>query len=63
MCRILIILFQAGIDPNRLQLAYEPEAASIWCEHETSDAKHALSEPGSRYMVIDLGGKIKCMCK
>jgi len=49
---------QAGIDPDRLQLAYEPEAASLWCQHETSDARHALSKPGTQYMVVDLGGEI-----
>jgi len=56
-CTSILVCFQAGIDPDRLQLTYEPEAASIWCQHETSDASHALSEPGTQYMVIDLGGK------
>jgi len=55
-CTSILLSFQTGIDPDRLQLTYEPEAASIWCQHETSDASHALSEPGTQYMVIDLGG-------
>ncbi|WAR04867.1 HS12A-like protein [Mya arenaria] len=46
----------AGIDPRRLKLAYEPEAASIWCQIVTSDAKASLDRPGVRYMVVDLGG-------
>ncbi|XP_052803675.1 heat shock 70 kDa protein 12B-like [Mya arenaria] len=47
---------EAGIDPRRLKLAYEPEAASIWCQIVTSDAKASLDRPGVRYMVVDLGG-------
>jgi len=48
---------QAGIDLKRLQLANEPDAASNWCLHETTVTSHALSEPGTHYMVVDLGGK------
>ncbi|XP_052803344.1 heat shock 70 kDa protein 12B-like [Mya arenaria] len=47
---------EAGIDSRRLKLAYEPEAASIWCQIVTSDAKASLDRPGVQYMVVDLGG-------
>ncbi|XP_052819942.1 heat shock 70 kDa protein 12A-like [Mya arenaria] len=46
----------AGIDPNRLKLALEPECASIWCETLGMDIKGAVSIPGAQYMVVDLGG-------
>lgn len=44
------------MDPHRIVLALEPEAASIWCKSESEEAKIVLSGVGSRYMVIDLGG-------
>ncbi|WAR14095.1 HS12A-like protein [Mya arenaria] len=47
---------KAGIDPNRLKLALEPECASIWCETLGMDVKGAVSIPGAQYMVVDLGG-------
>ncbi|WAR14072.1 HS12A-like protein [Mya arenaria] len=46
----------AGIDPNRLKLALEPECASIWCETLGMDVKGAVAFQGSQYMVVDLGG-------
>ncbi|WAR26420.1 HS12A-like protein [Mya arenaria] len=47
---------QAGLDENRITLALEPEAASIWCETLDVDTKAALAGTGTQYMVIDLGG-------
>ncbi|XP_045182072.2 heat shock 70 kDa protein 12A-like [Mercenaria mercenaria] len=47
---------QADIDKDRLKLALEPEAASIWCQLVTTEAKGALSGSGTKYMVVDLGG-------
>ncbi|WAR26403.1 HS12A-like protein [Mya arenaria] len=44
----------AGLDGNRLKLALEPEAASVWCETGGVDAK--IADPGTKFMVIDLGG-------
>jgi len=41
-----------------LRLALEPEAASLWCQIVTSEAQLALTEEGTRYMVIDIGGKV-----
>ncbi|WAR26386.1 HS12A-like protein, partial [Mya arenaria] len=46
----------AGLDGNRLKLALEPEAASVWCETVGVDTKIALADPGTKFMVIDLGG-------
>ncbi|XP_045185047.2 heat shock 70 kDa protein 12A-like [Mercenaria mercenaria] len=46
---------QADIDTSRLKLAWEPEAASIWCQIIKTEAKCALSGVG-KYMVVDLGG-------
>ncbi|WAR14058.1 HS12A-like protein [Mya arenaria] len=46
----------AGIYPNRLKLALEPECASIWCETLGMDVKGAVTIQGSKYMVVDLGG-------
>ncbi|WAR26456.1 HS12A-like protein [Mya arenaria] len=46
----------AGLDGTRVQLALEPEAASIWCEALDVDIQHKLAGIGTQYMVIDLGG-------
>lgn len=50
------VAVQAGIDTRRLTIALEPEAASIWCQTVKTEAKGALSGPGTKYMVVDLGG-------
>ncbi|WAR14067.1 HS12B-like protein [Mya arenaria] len=47
---------KAGVDPSRLQLALEPECASVWCETLGMDVKGAVAIQGSQYMVVDLGG-------
>jgi hypothetical protein len=57
------ISFQAGLVTNKLTIALEPEAASIFCRHlsvhtaisggNTSIAKMPV---GFRYMVLDAGG-------
>lgn len=52
----------AGIESNNLSIALEPEAASVYCKHlpldqlSGSDRDTSLFKPGSKYMVIDLGG-------
>ncbi|XP_060586881.1 heat shock 70 kDa protein 12A-like [Ruditapes philippinarum] len=57
--------YEAGIDGALLSIALEPEAASLFCQIPPSDqsiigvterAKFALVQPGTKYMVIDLGG-------
>jgi len=54
-------LCQGGIDADRIKLALEPEAASIWCQHVDERKKHAHIKTGSKYMVADIGGAyVKC---
>lgn len=56
--------YEAGIDGALLSIALEPEAASLFCQIPPSAktlvsaerAKFALVNPGTKYMVIDLGG-------
>ena len=54
---------QAGINMDRLGIALEPEAASIYCRHlpiETSTNETKLSiaslPVGTKYMILDAGG-------
>lgn len=54
--------YAAGIESNNLSIALEPEAASVYCKYlptdqlAGSDRDTSLFNPGSKYMVIDLGG-------
>lgn len=51
---------QAGINPDRLILSLEPEAASILCQYlpiTKSEMGFTVSKIGTEYMVVDLGGK------
>ena len=63
LCLLWWFVFKAGIDGGQLSIALEPEAASLYCQllptekiHGTDGAKFAVASPGSKYMVIDLGG-------
>ncbi|XP_052673330.1 heat shock 70 kDa protein 12A-like [Crassostrea angulata] len=53
---------KAGIKKDDLTLALEPEAASVYCQYLNSVKEDTLSpslgvvKPGTKYMVIDLGG-------
>ncbi|XP_052799277.1 uncharacterized protein LOC128230890 [Mya arenaria] len=47
---------EAGIKDNRLKLALEPEAASLWCIENSENARIAMAGTGTRNMVVDLGG-------
>ncbi|KAK3100078.1 hypothetical protein FSP39_014408 [Pinctada imbricata] len=55
---------EAGIPSNQLRLALEPEAASVHVkdipversENQRGDTSIQPLQPGSRYMVLDLGG-------
>ncbi|XP_062619948.1 heat shock 70 kDa protein 12A-like [Saccostrea cucullata] len=53
---------QAGIDRDKLRIALEPEAASIWCKHlpveklQGSDNRIDSFQVGSKYLVLDAGG-------
>ncbi|XP_063406265.1 heat shock 70 kDa protein 12A-like [Mytilus trossulus] len=52
----------AGIPPERLILALEPEAASIFCQYLPTEKLQgieqgfSMAETGTKYMVVDLGG-------
>ncbi|CAC5405247.1 unnamed protein product [Mytilus coruscus] len=47
---------EAGISRDMLTIALEPEAASMYCQTFPSPGCRDISEIGSRYMVVDLGG-------
>lgn len=55
--------YEAGIEGRHLSIALEPEAASLFCQfiptdkiHGSEGATFSVGRPGSKYMVIDLGG-------
>lgn len=51
---------------EKLIIALEPEAASLWCKQlpqegfmaDSSDKKKFEDSPGIQYIVVDCGGKI-----
>lgn len=50
---------EAGLDGDQLSFALESEAASIWCQNiplSAAGRKCAINVPGTKYMVVDLGG-------
>ncbi|KAH3748383.1 hypothetical protein DPMN_182828 [Dreissena polymorpha] len=47
---------KAGIDGERLEMAYESEVAAIWCSWLNYGSASKEMETPSKYMVIDLGG-------
>ncbi|CAG2237770.1 unnamed protein product [Mytilus edulis] len=53
---------KAGIRKDRLVIALEPEAASIYCQHLPPDKMtgaiegFSVADEGSKYLVIDIGG-------
>lgn len=56
-------MFQAGIPDNLLTLAYEPEAAAIYCKEMTVQrivkngrARMDTFEAGQKFLVLDCGG-------
>ena len=61
---IHISYLKAGIDPELLTLAYEPEAAAIYCKELTVQKKEGAEgsnmqsfEPGQQFLVLDCGGR------
>ena len=50
------MLCQGGVDDDRIKLALEPEAASIWCQQVHAGKELPFNMTGSKYMVADLGG-------
>lgn len=53
-------ILQADIDDEKLMIALEPEAASIFCQYledkQAYNKRSLLNETGQKYMIIDLGG-------
>lgn len=51
---------QAGIPPERLLIALEPEIASVyvhWLETDKSESGgYSIAAPGTKYLVADIGG-------
>ncbi|XP_063416421.1 heat shock 70 kDa protein 12A-like [Mytilus trossulus] len=47
---------KADIFNDQLIIALEPEAASLLCRYTSDASGNELFKPGSKYMVIDLGG-------
>lgn len=48
---------QADIFNDQLMIALEPEAASVLCRYTSDAAGQEIFTCGSKYMVVDLGGK------
>lgn len=66
---VIFFFFQADIEGRHLSIALEPEAASLYCQYVPTDKIHgsegatfSVGKPGSKYMVIDLGGKDNTVC-
>ena len=69
-CQICISsYFQAKLNPEKLTIALEPEAASLFCRHLPTDKKNytpsvSSFSAGTQYLVLDAGGKIvDCVSK
>ena len=67
MLSVFSVFKQAGIDTHRLCLALEPEAASLICRYLRMNVQRGLEQksdvmmtftPGTKYLVLDAGGKI-----
>lgn len=59
----LFSISKAGIPGDNLLIALEPEAASIYCQYlpteklNGADEGFTMSEVGTKYMIVDLGGE------
>lgn len=58
----MFFFFQAGIETDQLTVAFETDAASLFCHIDTKDADNSdfiQNNIGKEYsyMVIDLGGR------
>lgn len=52
---------QAGLPDKMLQIALEPEAASIYVQYlpiERDEARLEMTKIGTKYMVVDIGGDV-----
>jgi hypothetical protein len=58
----LITVFQAGIEDDKLVLALEPESAALLCKQlaltkGADDIHIKMFDTGSKFMVVDCGGR------
>lgn len=58
-----LYIIKAGIPGDQLEIALEPEAASIYCHlmhldetQRDNTTNSFIREPGVKYMVVDIGG-------
>ena len=65
-CQWLYTTYQGGIPGDKLTIALEPEAASLFCRYlpvEKFVGKEKMSisnfKTGTKYIVLDAGGNIK----
>lgn len=66
LCVVLFLTSfrQAGIPEQQLTLAYEPEAAAVFCKESKIKKKQKAGQKaellslgaGSKFMIVDLGG-------
>lgn len=54
--RVLCLISKAGIDLDRLDIAFEHETTAKWCIRHDGPYPNLIA-PGSQYMIIDQGGK------
>lgn len=52
------LLIKAGIAEEKLTLALEPEAASIYCQTYPPPGSLDIINTDCQYLVVDLGGKV-----
>ena len=57
----VIYFYKVGIHKDRLVIALEPEAASLYCmylpvEKDSENSTFGVFKSGSKYMVVDAGG-------
>ena len=62
---LTLFSLQAGISTDRLSLALEPEAASLFCKYVPTEkvtgargASISCFSPGKKYLVLDAGGTL-----
>ena len=56
-------ILQAGIPDKNLLVALEPECAALYCQNlfEQKMGFNGFKETGSKYLILDNGGKLKIL--
>lgn len=61
---MIFFTLKTGIPDKNLFIALEPEAASVYCQYLPTEKLYGaetgfvMSKPGTKYMIVDLGGNI-----